>query len=334
MPALATLALVWMGAEKPDTRAKAALDDWAVGHGSKLEPPRPEPGTDRGEAAQPLADQCDGWLNQARDQLNGGDEAAARHTLARLEQTLRDHPELWQSSWLMAERYRFEAQIAARTSPNDSVVWHARADMLEGNRAASFGERQSSSRPAPAKITVTLTVHGARKNQIYWNGDRAASQITTEPGEHHLLIARGSKVAWASWVSVLAPGEIEVWVPDAPPCSAEDLEGVTMTAEAAVTVPAAVRCNAWAAAAPGPKLGTVTVALCTADRCAQSTPLVYGSEPRPVPVESAKNGGLPPWATWTLGGVGVAAAASIILWRAGAFEPSRPGKVVWDGSNL
>jgi hypothetical protein len=44
--------------------------------------------------------------------------------------------------------------------------------------------------------------------------------------------------------------------------------------------------------------------------------------------------GLPAWAAWTLAGVGVAAATSIVLWRTGVFDTSRESKVVYDGGNL
>ena len=40
MPALATLTLVWLGAQKPEGRAKIALDAWAESKGAKLEEPR------------------------------------------------------------------------------------------------------------------------------------------------------------------------------------------------------------------------------------------------------------------------------------------------------
>jgi hypothetical protein len=35
-----------------------------------------------------------------------------------------------------------------------------------------------------------------------------------------------------------------------------------------------------------------------------------------------------------LAGVGVAAATSFVLWRAGVFDPARESKVIYDGSNL
>jgi hypothetical protein len=54
-------------------------------------------------------------------------------------------------------------------------------------------------------------------------------------------------------------------------------------------------------------------------------PSVQGSDKRTFP----------PWATWTIAGVGVAAVTSVVLWQAGAFRAAEPAKkVVYDGSGL
>ncbi len=45
--------------------------------------------------------------------------------------------------------------------------------------------------------------------------------------------------------------------------------------------------------------------------------------------------GLPPWATWTIVGAGVAAATSVILWQSGVLDRPAPAKsVIYDGSGL
>ena len=43
---------------------------------------------------------------------------------------------------------------------------------------------------------------------------------------------------------------------------------------------------------------------------------------------------LPTWAAWTLAGVGVAAATTIVLWRTGVFDTAPQSKLVYDGTNL
>ena len=149
-----------------------------------------------------LSAQCDQALDRARDQSNSGDAAAARQTLRQLEQTLRDHPELLQAAWLMAERYRLEAQIAAHdtnpaeSSADDAQGWDRRADILEGERATAFGARPRTTK-ATDSVTVTLAVHGARRYEVLWDGVSATDRIASLAGEHHVVIRRGGRAAWS-----------------------------------------------------------------------------------------------------------------------------------------
>jgi hypothetical protein len=335
MPALATLTLVWLGAQKPDAAATLAVQRFARERGATLEEPRREATPDGAADAAALAERCEAWLEQARDQLQAGDEQLATGLLAQLEHALRQHPELLQSSWLMAERYRMQARIARRAAPEQALTFDRLAEVLEGARAPGFGETSNALKPPGAPIQVTLVVHGARRSEIYWDGARSSRDLSTTAGEHHLLVFRGARIGWAGWVSALASGPVDVWVPDAPPCSAEDFEGVALEAATRMTVPSGVRCTAWAAAAPGSAPGTVSIAMCNADRCQPSATL--GDPLAAAPLAEARTrdpGFLPTWAAWTLAGVGVAAATSIVLWQAGAFDTAREPKVFYDGSGL
>jgi hypothetical protein len=79
----------------------------------------------------------------------------------------------------------------------------------------------------------------------------------------------------------------------------------------------------------------LSIALCAGERCQPMTILSEPVATRPASEErSGAKGFLPAWAAWTLTGVGVAAATSIVLWRAGAFDATPGSKVVYDGSNL
>ena len=330
MAALATLVLVWLGAEKPDGRMKASLDAWATTKSATLEMPGVEP-SEASDGSKAIAEECDRHLDEARDQLNAGDDGPARRTLARVEQTLRDHPELLQSSWLMAERYRLEAQIAARLGESPDR-WLDAADVLEGARAPAFGDAGHNA--SSAVETATIAVHGARSHEIYWDGARTGDQFSTGQGEHHLAIVRGKRVAWSGWVSALVRTTFDVWIPDAPACSPEDVHGTAFTSDASVFVPAGVRCGAWVVASPGAVRGTLRAALCRQDRCEPPSIWSYenaaSSEPGRV---SGK--GFPAWATWTIAGVGFAAVTSVVMWRTGAFDRAAPApRVGYDGSGL
>jgi hypothetical protein len=336
MGALATLTLVWLGAQRPEARAQAALEAWAESKGARLEEPRATPPEDVDKTIA-LAAQCDQALDQARDQLNSADAEAARQTLRQLEQTLRDHPELLQGAWLMAERYRLEALIATRDpskfggSSEDSAAWDRRADDLEGVRASAFGSGARAQSAPSDKVAITLVVHGARKYEAFWDGASASDRIAAAAGEHHLLVRRNGRTAWSGWISVLASGPVDVWVPDAPACSAEDLADVSLSAGGDPVVPGGARCEAWAVAMPGATRGTVKIALCRGDKCEPATTSAYetfaGSA---LGAGSGKKGALPAWATWTIAGAGVAAVTTMVLWGTGAFDRAEPGKrVVW-----
>jgi hypothetical protein len=335
MAALATLTLVWLGAQRPEGRAKAALESWARAHDVKLEEPRSEPG-DEGTETQALAQGYDQALDRARDQLTGGDDEAAQQTLRQLEQALREHPELLQASWLMAERYRLEAQIVARRSAEEAARWRQRADALEGQRATSFGEDKTPADARPAQLSVTIAVRGARRHEIFWDGASSADEVSTPAGEHHLVIVRGKRVAWSGWVSALTSGSFEVWIPDDLPCSVGDLAGVALSPGGEPSVQRGVRCEAWLMAAPGPKRGTLSMAVCSKEQCQPEATWAYEVfDSAKASVETSKKGFLPAWATWTLAGVGVAVATSIVLWRAGVFDRTEPAtKVTYDGSKL
>jgi hypothetical protein len=331
MAALATLAVVWLGAEKPQGKARAALDAWAAARNYALESPRTEP-DDGGEASRAVAGQCEQKLEQARDQQNAGDDDAARQSLASVEQTLRDHPELLQASWLMAERYRLEGQIAARRGES-AALWQERAEVLEGGRAPSFGEARRGSIELPS-VPVTIAVHGARSHETFWDGARTDDRFSTVRGEHHLAIARGKRVAWSGWVSTLLATHLDVWIADAPPCTAEDLEGAAFAATGKVHAPIGVRCPAWAVAGPGETRGTIRAALCEHAECQPGSTWAYEIFAPGGSAETTRTG-LPPWATWTIVGVGVAAATSLVLWQSGVFDRPEPAKrVIYDGSGL
>jgi hypothetical protein len=333
MPALATLTLVWLGARQPDPAGSATLAAWAEANAVRLEAPRHEVPADTAREAS-IAGRCETLLDQARDQLQAGDEASAGALLAEVDETLRAHPELLQAGWLMAERHRAEARLLRSTSPDRAMDWARRADIIEGTRAAAFGETATPSASA-AKIRVEIVVHGARRHEIAWDGVLSSDEISTLPGEHHLLVLRGARVAWAGWVSALAPGKIDVWVPDSPACSVEDFERVAVDAGMKVSVPAGVRCGSWLAVSPGPRPGTLALARCQADRCEPSNLLSGALAQAAAPGEPAdKKGSFPAWAAWTLAGAGVVAATSIILWRTGAFDTAKEAKVFYDGTNL
>jgi hypothetical protein len=333
LTALATLTLVWLGAAPPDAAASATLERFARDRNATLAPPRAEPVV---EGADPwsLVQRCETSLEQARDQLQAGDEQAARSQLAQVDQTLRQHPELLPAAWLMAQRHRVEANLLRRSAPERAAEVERLAETMEGARPPAFGE-SIAPRTAFERIRLDIVVHGARRAEIFWDGAPTARAISTTPGEHHLLVYGGERLAWAGWVSAFGAGKVDVWVPDRAPCSVADFEEVAMTGGALVSAPAGVRCGAWVAASPGPQPGSIAIALCSADRCERADIFSdrFAGAP-PLEDRNAQKPIVPAWLAWSLAGVGVAAAASIVLWQTGVFDPAEQPKVYYDPSRL
>jgi hypothetical protein len=330
--ALAALTMVWLGATPPDAAATSMLDRFARDRNVTLEAPR-------GEEAAPAADawalveRCETRLEEARDQLQAGDEDAAQRIVAEIDRTLRQHPELIPAAWLMAQRYRVEAMVARRTSPDRALRLERLAEATEGARTPAFAE-PSAPPVAIAPIRIELVVHGARKREVYWDGAPTSATFSTTPGEHHLLVFRGDRVAWSGWVNALAAGKVDVWVADAAPCSAGDLDGVAMSA-GRLAVPAGVRCGSWVVASPGTAPGTLSIALCNGDRCEKAE--VFSDRlaaTSPSEDRGASQAGFPSWIAWSLAGVGAAAATSIVLWQTGAFDRAQEPRVFYDGGRL
>jgi hypothetical protein len=183
-------------------------------------------------------------------------------------------------------------------------------------------------------VETGVAVHGARTHETYWDGARTGDQFSTTLGEHHLAILRGKRVAWSGWVSALVRTTFDVWIPDAPACSPEDLQGTAFAGDAGIFVPAGVRCGAWVVASPGANRGTLRAALCRQDRCESPSTWSYEGA-APVGPRQVSGKGLPAWASWTLAGVGFAAATSVIMWRTGAFDRAEPARRIgYDGSGL
>ena len=273
-------------------------------------------------------------LDRARDQLNSGDAESARQTLRQLEQTLRDHPELLQAAWLMAECYRLEGQIAAHganptaaPSPDEALAW----DLSGGHsrRRAGYRVRRSPrATKAADTVTVTLAVHGARRYEVLWDGVSATDRIASAAGEHHVVIRRGGRSAWSGWISVLASGTVDVWVPDAEPCSRKIWPACRSEREKR-----AGGAERREVRRPGPLLrrawirGTLQMARCSGEKLPRPRPRrTKPSQRRARAASRRKRVPCRRGRAWTIAGAGVAAATTFVLWGKRSF---RSGESPW-----
>lgn len=310
------IVVLWLGSEPELTERRADLAVWA---------------TERQRRAQPLvaagpsypaelAEQVEALLEEARVAPAAPETVRA---LQRAEAVLLEHPELPQAAWLLAERYAIEAHASAADGSGEPTLHgalRARARQLEGARAAPVG-----SPPLPEPLTADGRVpepSGTRPHdRVFIDGATAAG--TLAPGRHHVLWMRGELRVWAGWIE-LEPGRPWSLSDPTSPCSALDLVDVEVDAD--TPRPASgVLCQRWAIARPHPT-GGIDVAECTTTHCGSWLRVSRESQrsAQALPARDDVTGGWPGWATWTLVGAGAAAAAGVVLWRAGAFDRDEP----------
>lgn len=334
--------VVWLAPGPPHADAARALAEWGRARGLRLTPAGGAASTPTTSLAVDLSvsDRVDKELARAREAIAALDADTAERSLARAEALLREHPELPQAPWLRAEVERAWASRWLRVEPKDptraQVAWQE-ADALDGGRVAGIGEVGA---PKRAPTRVVLRVSGAAPGAVVRiDGSEVpqAANLSLLPGEHQVVVANGNAPIFASWVSVPivseAPGapptSIDVRLGDDRGCGPEAFARARLDRES-VHAPG-VRCERWIAAAPGPRPDTIYVARCERDSCG---PLIEwrewrvkssarGLEPQVASSSSSKSESTskwPAWATWTLIGLGAAAATTLTLVATGALD--------------
>lgn len=331
--------VVWLAPGPPHADAARALSEWGRARGVRLTPAGVERSVPTTSSAIDLSvsDRVDKELARAREAIAALDADTAERSLARADALLREHPELPQAPWLRAEVQRAWASRWLRIDPKDPAraqVASQEADALDGGRVAGIGEMVA---PKLAPTRVVLRVTGAAAGAIVRvDGTEVppSANLSLSPGEHQVVVSHGNAPIFASWVSVPtvseAPGApptpIDVRLGDDRGCGVEAFARARLDHES-VHAPG-VRCEHWIAAAPGPRPDTIYVARCEQETCG---PLLEwrvessarGPESQVTSSSSGTNAATktwPAWATWTLVGVGAAAAATLTLVAAGAFE--------------
>jgi hypothetical protein len=326
-----TIVLLWLAQSASRAPLEPDLDAWAAARWARLEAPPPAAaGAKRYDPA--IAAKVEELLEQARIASGSLDDVTATRRLGEVDGLLRDHAELPQAAWLMAERWYVAAGVAAHAPDGARAVAEieARARSLEGTRATPFGAAVSE----PAIPTIHVEIKGlGRRDQLWWDGELHEPSLDTALGEHHARVLRGERAVWAGWLTVAATTRsVTVRVPRPVACSFEDLEGARIAAgtpEDYVVAARGVRCESWALARPA-LAGGVEVASCHGSSCGplirweRHMGAVYAGPPQPPP-----GPGFPAWATWSIAGASVLAAGAVVLWRSGAFDEPAPGNTRW-----
>lgn len=285
-----------------------------------MRPPGPYPSYDPA-----LVERLEAELDEARTLGSSLDEQGALALLDRVERALLSHPELPQAAFLLAEHHRVAASVRAR-SPDGSAAAEAlerAAGVLEGRRAASFGEAARDTSPDEARARVQVPGLDAR-DRLELDGVAGPHERELATGRHHVRVLRGDRLIYASFVELSAERSIlDLGVAPLVACSADDLRGVTGERGFAPRAPAGITCRRWAVVRRSPR--GLELAECSFERCRSFVALHAAPEPRPR--TSAPPAAFPTWATIALAGLGAVGTGSLLLWSAGVFDRPEPAPV-------
>jgi hypothetical protein len=285
-----------------------------------MRPPGPYPSYDAA-----LVERLEAELDEARTLGSSLDEQGALALLDRVEGELLLHPELPQAAFLLAERHRVAASVRAR-SPDGSADVEAlerAARVLEGSRAASFGEALQSASGDDVRVRVRVNGLDAR-DRLEIDGVVGPHERAVAEGRHHVRVLRGDELAHAAFVEVTpARSELDLGLSPIVACSADDLRGVTGERGFIPSAPAGIVCRHWVVVRRSPR--GLELAECTLDRCRSFQVLRAPITPKQSATPAPER--FPTWATVALAGLGAVGTGSLILWSAGVFDRSEPAPV-------
>lgn len=318
-----TAVLVWLSAASVLPTFRADLDAFAHSRLLRLEAPRENaaPFHVRASAYAPDAvAQIENSLEEARNAAASLEQSRALAALERAELSLREHPELPQSAWLMAEILEQAAELESAT-PGDSEGANAlrrRAVALGGTRAAPFSDR-AAEREAEMVPAEPVSIEGLQPGDaLEWDGLRSQSPVVTWAGEHHARVARGGRLLWAGWTQVSAQGSsVRLPVPETVACSTDDVGGGHFAQGRAVPAPHA-RCDSYVLARA--RGGGIEAALCERAQCGPVVLWEHAHSPAKAAPPSKKV----IWPYAVAASAGALVITGIALWRTGVFERPEP----------
>jgi hypothetical protein len=324
-----TAVLVWLSAASALPTFHADLDAFAQSRLLRLEAPRENAAAFRVSGYAPdVVEQLESALEEARNATASLEQNRAQLALDRADHLLREHPELPQSAWLMAEAWQLAADVESSIGGDASaaLLLRTRAAALEGPRAAPFSDRpeEAAATPLPAQA---VTINGIEPgDHLQWDGVEAPGTLTfsTVAGEHHARVLRNGRLLWAGWAKLGAEdAQLALPVPETVPCSADDIgDGHFVSGHAVAAAHARCASYVLARARAG---GGIEAALCEREQCGN---VVIWERAHAATSAHESKKKLWPYA------VSIAAAAlavtGVVLWRAGVFDRNGAGTTsVW-----
>ena len=324
-----TAVLVWLSAASVLPTFRADLDAFAHSRLLRLEAPRENAAPYRVATSAYAPDavaQIESSLEEARNAAGSLEQSRALAALERAERVLREHPELPQSAWLMAEILEQSAEVenSAPEGADAATALRKRAAVLEGPRAAPFTDRAPEGETELAR-TQRVNVEGLEPgDSLEWDGVKTQPAFTAAPGDHHARVTRAGRLLWAGWIEMTArEPSIRLPVPETIACSADDIGRSSFAAGRAV--PAAhARCESYVLARA--RLGGIEAALCERERCGKVVIWEHAQEATASASASKKT----IWPYAIAASAGALVVTSLVLWRTGVFDQSNPTtREVW-----
>ena len=324
-----TAVLVWLSATSLLPTFRADLDAFAHSRLLRLEAPRENAAPFHASAYAPDAvAQLESTLEEARNAAASLEQSRALAALERAEHVLREHPELPQSAWMMAEILEQSAELAgmAPDGAEAASALRKRATALEGPRATPFSDRATERDPEHGS-TQHLAIEGLEPGDaLEWDGVATDdSALVTAAGAHHARVTRNGRLMWAGWLEI-AEGKpsVRLPVPETVACSSDDIGRGYFSGGRAIAA-AHARCDSYvlARARSG---GGIEAASCERDRCGKV--VIWESASERTELAPTKKKTIWPYAV--AASVGALAVTSIALWRAGVFDRAEPtSREVW-----
>jgi hypothetical protein len=316
-----TAVLVWLSAASALPTSRADLDSFAQSRLLRLEAPHENAAVFRAPTAYApdVVAQIEVLLEEARSATASLEQSRALSALEHAERLLRDHPELPQAAWLMAEQLELTAEVES-TAPDGgsaALALHRRAAVLEGVRATPFSDHPTNPEfdlPAAHAVTADGPEPG---DALEWDGVRTGPDFSTIAGEHHARVSRNGRLLWAGWIAV-AEGELSVRlpVPPTPACSPDDVGAGRFEAGRAIGAPHA-RCASYVLARARAE-GGIDAALCERDLCGKL--VIFRHDAVVGDMLGIAEHGWPRWATYSVVAAAGVLATGVVLWRAGVFD--------------
>ncbi|MET0790181.1 MAG: hypothetical protein ABW061_01555, partial [Polyangiaceae bacterium] len=322
-----TAVLVWLSASSFASGAssdlptfRADLDAFAQARLIRLEAPRENAASFRASAYAPDAvAQVESSLEEARNAAGALEQSRALAALERADHVLREHAELPQSAWLMAEILELSADVES-TAPEGADAERAlrkRAAALEGPRAAPFSDRAALELEPEAPIAIEL--QGLEPGDaLEWDGVQRPTAFSAVPGEHHARVLRNGRLLWAGWTRVpngANAAELRLPVPETVACSLDDVGQGRFVGSRAVPAPHA-RCESYVLARAHPS-GGIEAAVCERQTCG-SIVIWERAKAGASSVAPADKKRVWPYAVAVA--AGALAVTGVVLWRTGVFD--------------